>query len=104
MTYDVGPYSYGVQTWLGMKDLRDLVTPVVLHGAGCVKSLRSSYTGQGADVAAEARGGACVAPALVISQKVFINTFRQSQFPHKFVNLLFMSARIKDKLTNLYGD
>ena len=35
-----------------------------------------------------------------IPQKVFINSFCISQFPHKFVNLV----TIKDKLTDVYVD
>ena len=36
----------------------------------------------------------------LISQKVF-KSFCKSQFPHKFVNLFFISVIIKDKLTDL---
>ena len=38
------------------------------------------------------------------SQKVFTKLFCKSRFPHKFVNLFFISATIEDKLTNLCGD
>ena len=37
---------------------------------------------------------------VLISQKVFC----QSQFPHKFVNLFFILAIIKEKLTDLCGN
>ena len=36
-----------------------------------------------------------VGPFEVISQKVFIDSFRKSQFPHKFVNVLFIFVMIK---------
>ena len=38
-----------------------------------------------------------------ISQKVSIKSFCKGQFPHKFVNILFIAAIIKDKLTDLCG-
>jgi hypothetical protein len=37
----------------------------------------------------------------LISQKVVINSSCKNQFPHKFVNLFFISAMMKDKLTDL---
>ena len=40
----------------------------------------------------------------LISQKVFIKSFCKSQFPHKSVNLFFISVMIKDKLTDLCGN
>ena len=39
-----------------------------------------------------------------ISQRVFIMAFFNSQFPHKCVNLVFVSVMIKDKLTDLCGN
>ena len=43
----------------------------------------------------------CMWFMLFISQKVFVKSFCKSQFPHKFVNLFFTSAKVKDKLTHL---
>ena len=40
----------------------------------------------------------------LISQKVFIRSFRKSQFPHKFVNLYFILVIINDELTDLCGN
>ena len=40
----------------------------------------------------------------VISQKVFIELFCESQFPHKFVNLFFLLVMIKIKWTYLSGN
>ena len=42
-------------------------------------------------------------PANSISQKVFITSFRNSEFPLKFVNVFFIIVIIKDKLTDLCG-
>ena len=43
-------------------------------------------------------------PALkLISRKVFLQSFCNSQFPHKSVNSLFISVIVKDKLTDLWG-
>ena len=39
-----------------------------------------------------------------ISQKVFIESFYKTQFPHKSVILLFFSVITKDTLTNLCGN
>ena len=39
-----------------------------------------------------------------ISQKVFIQSLCKSQFPYKFVNLLFILVIIKDELTDLCGN
>jgi hypothetical protein len=39
----------------------------------------------------------------LISHKVFLNSFYKSRFPHKYVNLFFISVIVKDKLTNLRG-
>ena len=39
----------------------------------------------------------------VISHKVFLKLLYQSQFPHKFVNILFISVIVKDKLMDLWG-
>ena len=39
-----------------------------------------------------------------ISQKVFIKSFCKSQFPHKYVNLFFISVTTTDKLTGLCGN
>ena len=39
----------------------------------------------------------------LISHKMFLKSFCKSRFPHKFVNLFFISAVVKDKLTNLWG-
>jgi len=39
-----------------------------------------------------------------ISQEVLIKLFCKSQSPHKSVNLLFISATLKDKLTILLGN
>ena len=39
-----------------------------------------------------------------ISQKVFITSFLKSQFPHKSVNLSFIIATMKDKLTDFRGN
>ena len=41
---------------------------------------------------------------ILISQKVFINSFCTSRFPHKSVNLFFKSVMIKDELTDLCGN
>ena len=40
----------------------------------------------------------------LISQKVFIKSFRKSQFPDKSINLFFMLVMMKDKLTNVCGN
>ena len=40
----------------------------------------------------------------LISQKGFIKSFCNSQFPHKSVNLSFISVMLKDKLTSLCGN
>jgi hypothetical protein len=40
----------------------------------------------------------------LISQKVFIQWFRKSRFPHKSVNLSCVTTNIKDKLTDLCGN
>ena len=34
----------------------------------------------------------------------FVNSFSKSQFPHKSVNLSFITAYIKNKLTDLCGN
>ena len=39
----------------------------------------------------------------LIAQKVFINSFCNSQFPHKSFNVSFVVINVK-KLTNLYGN
>ena len=39
-----------------------------------------------------------------ISNKVFSKTFRRSQFPQKIVNVFFISAIVKDKLTDFCGN
>ena len=39
----------------------------------------------------------------LISHKVFLKSFCKSQFPHKSVNLFFISVTVKDKLTDLWG-
>ena len=39
-----------------------------------------------------------------LSQKVFVKLFFESQFPHKYVNLSFIVANMKDQLTDLYGN
>ena len=39
----------------------------------------------------------------LISQKVFIQLFRKSHFPHKSVNLFFILVIVKGKLTDLCG-
>ena len=39
----------------------------------------------------------------LVSQKVFIKLFCQSLFPYKSVNLFFILATMKDKLSNLCG-
>ena len=39
-------------------------------------------------------------PAKLISQNMFIGLFCESQFPHKFVNVSFIIAYIKNKLTD----
>ena len=57
-------------------------------------------------------GGTRRAPSLAprprrsafISHKVFINSFCESQFPHKFDNLFFILVIAKDELKNLCGD
>ena len=40
----------------------------------------------------------------LISQKMFIKSFCRSHFPHKSVNLFFISVMMKDELTSLCGD
>ena len=40
----------------------------------------------------------------LISQKVFIQSFRKSQFPHKFVNMFFILVEFTDKMTNWWGN
>ena len=40
----------------------------------------------------------------LISQDVFITSFCESQFPHKFVNLFFVLVMIKDKLMDFCGN
>jgi hypothetical protein len=40
----------------------------------------------------------------LISQKAFIKSFCQSQFPHKFVNLFFVLEDTKNELTDLCGN
>ena len=40
----------------------------------------------------------------VISQKAFIKLFYKSQFPHKPVNLSFISTNIKNTLMDWRGD
>ena len=40
-------------------------------------------------------------PYTLISQKVFIDSFLKSQFPHKSVDFFFISVMMKDKLTHL---
>ena len=37
----------------------------------------------------------------LISQKVFVKSFRKSQFPHKSVNGSFLITNIKNKWTDL---
>jgi len=37
-------------------------------------------------------------------RQVFIKSFRKSQFPHRFDNLSFLIAEMKNKLTNLCGN
>ena len=41
--------------------------------------------------------------ASLISQKIFIKSFRESQFPHKSVTSFFILVTVKDKLTDLWG-
>ena len=43
-------------------------------------------------------------PVAFISHKVFIKSFCKSQFPHKFVNVFFIIAIVKDELTDLCGN
>ena len=40
----------------------------------------------------------------LVSQRVFLKLFCTSQFPHKCVNLFFISVTMKDELTNLCGN
>ena len=40
----------------------------------------------------------------LISQKVLIKSLYKSQSPYEFVNLFFIQAMLKDKLTDLCGD
>ena len=37
----------------------------------------------------------------LISQKVFMKSFRKSQFPHKSVNVSLIITNVKNKLTGL---
>ena len=46
----------------------------------------------------------CFITTKVISQKVFIQLFCKSQFPHKCVNLSFNITNINNKLTNFGGN
>jgi hypothetical protein len=39
----------------------------------------------------------------LISQKVFIQSFCKSQFPHKSVYLFFVLVMVEDTLTDLWG-
>ena len=39
----------------------------------------------------------------LLSHIAFLRLFCKSQFPHKFVNLFFISVIVKDKLTDLWG-
>jgi hypothetical protein len=39
----------------------------------------------------------------LISLKVFLQSFRESQIPHKSVNLLFILEIVIDRLTDLWG-
>ena len=43
------------------------------------------------------------APHELISHTVLSRSFSESQFPHKSVNLFFISKIVKDKLTDLRG-
>ena len=44
------------------------------------------------------------AAAKLISQKVFLKLFLEIQFPHKFVNLFFISVIAKEKLKDFVGE
>ena len=48
--------------------------------------------------------GAHLSVCDLISQKVFVESFCKSQFPHKFVNVSFIIANITNKLTNFCGN
>ena len=40
----------------------------------------------------------------IIPQKVFIKSFGKSEFPHKFVELSFIIANVKNNMTDLCGN
>ena len=42
-------------------------------------------------------------PLTFISHKVFLTSVYNSQFPHRSVNLFFISVIVKDQLTDLWG-
>ena len=53
---------------------------------------------------ARAVGNAMLPPVHVAHHTVFIMSFCKRQFPHKSVNLFFISVIRKDKLTDLCGN
>ena len=64
---------------------------------------RADMKPRGARARARVRGAPPHRQQDLISQKVFTKSICESKFPHKFVNLFFMSVVMKDKLTDLCG-
>jgi hypothetical protein len=48
----------------------------------------------------ETQKGSALKFASLISQKVFVESFGKSPFPHRFVNLSMIITNIKNKLTD----
>ena len=82
------------------------MTGVTLH-TGLTSHSHVRYKKIYGVVSPQGGGTACLAPwprrgqhmTTLISQKMFIKAFRNSQFPHKSVNLLFMNTNVKNQLT-----
>ena len=49
------------------------------------------------------RGQAGMVASNFVLHKVFLKSYLKGQFPHKFVNLLFTSVIVKNKLTDVWG-
>jgi len=77
--------------------------PMCYRGT-CPTGVPRTSTTSAAPPVGATRGQPMYAPLNHISQKVSIKSFCKSQFPHKSVNVFFISVMIKVKLTDSWGN